>query len=491
LFVPQPLLCVTVTAGSTADLRRQRDAAGDADLVELRLDGVADLDVAAALAGRRTPAIVTCRPRWEGGAFDGSEEERRRILTDAAALGADYIDVEWRAGFEDLIAMRAGRGVVVSNHDFDGVPADLDARVAAMGATGAEVVKIAVTATRLADCVTLLDLSERHRGVRMIPIAMGDFGAATRVLAGRFGAPWTYAGALRQAGQIDAQAMLRDFAFRALDAHTKIYGVVGANVRHSVSPAMHNAAFRALRLNAVYLPLPSVDADDFVAFGRAFGVAGASVTIPHKVALFDRVDEVYAGARRIGAVNTVRADDGRWIGDNTDASGFLQPLQERVHVGGIRAAVLGAGGAARAVADALGACDCSVRIHARHPAQAEQVAALTRAAVGPWPPEPGSWDLLINCTPVGQTPRSGETPVAREHLTGRYVYDLVYNPTPTRLLRDAAEMGCQTIGGLEMLVAQGCEQFRWWTGARAPAGIMREAALKRLAEFARDETHYV
>jgi shikimate dehydrogenase len=311
------------------------------------------------------------------------------------------------------------------------------------------------------------------------------------VLAGRFDAPWTYAGALAGVGQLDAHTMVRDFRFREIDADTGIYGIVGASVRHSVSPAMHNAAFRAQHVNAVYLPLPSIDADDFVAFGRAFGIAGASVTIPHKVSLFDCLDEVYAAARRIGAVNTVRVENGRWIGDNTDAAGFLQPLHERVNVSGLRASVLGAGGAARAVADALGACDCVVRVHARRRGMAEQVAALTRASVGPWPPEPGSWDLLINCTPIGQVPRTEETPIERSQLTGRYVYDLVYNPTPTRLLRDAAEMGCRTIGGLDMLVAQGCEQFRWWTGTRPPVGIMREAALKRLAEFARDEDHLV
>jgi shikimate 5-dehydrogenase len=153
--------------------------------------------------------------------------------------------------------------------------------------------------------------------------------------------------------------------------------------------------------------------------------------------------------------------------------------------------VLGAGGAARAVTEALASSGCSVRLHARQRAQAEDVAVLTSAEVGAWPPEPGSWDLLINCTPVGMYPRVDETPLPVEHLTGRYVYDLVYNPSTTRLLREAAAVGCQTIGGLEMLVAQAHEQFQWWTGSKAPAGVMREAALRRLAEFVRDENHFV
>jgi len=254
---------------------------------------------------------------------------------------------------------------------------------------------------------------------------------------------------------------------------------------------MHNAAFRAARADAVYLPLPATSAEDFHRFGRALGISGASVTIPLKVALAEYMDEVYSVARRIGAINTIRVDGGRWLGDNTDAAGFLEPLVERVSPDGLRVSILGAGGAARAVTVALASTGCSVRVHARNRAQAEEVATLAPGAVGPWPPEPGSWDLLVNCTPIGLYPRVDDTPIAKEQLTGRYVYDLIYNPQATRLLRDAASLGCQTIGGLDMLVAQAREQFKWWTGSRPHAGVMREAALKRLAEFTRDENHLV
>jgi shikimate dehydrogenase len=209
------------------------------------------------------------------------------------------------------------------------------------------------------------------------------------------------------------------------------------------------------------------------------------------VSLFECVDELYAIARRIGAINTIRVVDGRWIGANTDASGFLDPLRGRVPLNGLRAAVLGAGGAARAVTVALASSGCSVRLHARKRAQAEELAVLTPVEIGPWPPEPGSWDLLINTTPIGMYPRVDETPVPADQFTGRCVYDLVYNPPVTRLLREAASAGCQTIGGLEMLVAQAGEQFQWWTGGRAPLAMMREAALKRLAEFRLDENHLV
>jgi 3-dehydroquinate dehydratase/shikimate dehydrogenase len=490
--VSKPLLCVTVTAATTAELRQKRDAVADADLIELRLDSVSDPNVAGALEGRRGPVVVTCRPVWEGGGFKGPEDVRKQILADALAHGAEYVDVEWGAHFDDLIAQTSGRRIVLSTHDFHGIPIDLTSRVHAMRATGAEVVKIAAAVASLSDCIPLLELGAQNgRAGGLVVIGMGDYGLATRLLAGRFGSQWTYAGALSDIGQLSADTLLTDYHFRSLSESTAVYGIAGGSVAHSVSPSMHNAAFRAGHHDAVYLPFPAVSANDFHRFARAIGISGASVTIPLKVSLFDYVDEVYPVARRIGAINTIRVADDRWAGTNTDAMGFLEPLQERVSLDGLRVSVLGAGGAARAVTVALASSGCSVRLHARNRAQADDVARLAPSEVGPWPPEPGSWDLLINCTPIGLYPRVEDTPLPKEQLTGRYVYDLIYNPPATRLLRDAAALGCQTIGGLDMLVAQAREQFQWWTGTKPQAGVMREAALKRLAEFTRNENHLV
>jgi 3-dehydroquinate dehydratase/shikimate dehydrogenase len=484
------LLCVTVTAPTMAELRRKRDEVVDADMVELRLDSVSDPDVAGALSGRRLPAIVTCRPTWEGGQFRGSEDERRSLLREALAQGAEYVDVEWKANFTDIVAQDRGR-VVLSMHDFDGVPHDLVEQARAMRSTGAGIVKLAVKTTRLSDCLPLLDLGVQIGRDGAVLIGMGECGLATRVLAKRFGSRWTYAGNERQVGQLTAGEMLELYRFPSLTKRTEVYGLVGSPLTHSASPSMHNAAFKSVGLDAVYLPFPAADADDFVTFGRALGVRGASVTIPFKVALRDRVDEADAVARRIGAINTIREIEGRWIGGNTDAAAFLRPLRDRVPLSGMRVAVLGAGGSARAVVAALGGTDARVSVHARDRARAEELAMTAAASVGPLPPEPGSWDLLVNCTPVGMFPDVDATPVEAAALLGRYVYDLIYNPTTTRLLREAAAAGCQTIGGLEMLLGQATEQFEWWTGVKPPAGVMREAALKRLAEFMRNENHVV
>ena len=483
---------MTVTAPTTAELRRQRDLVADADLVELRLDRVSDPDVAAALDGRKLPVIVTCRARWEGGGFSGSEEERRRILRQALELGADYVDVEWRAGFDDLLA-EYGRRVVLSSHEFTGVPADLGAQAQTMRATGAAVVKIAVKANRLSDCITLLELSRTFGAdERAVLIAMGEAGLSTRVLAQRFGSAWTYAGTERDVGQLAARQLTEQFRYRSISAVTDVYGLVGQPVAHSVSPAMHNAAFSAAGMNAVYLPLAAADTADFVAFARAFGLKGASVTIPYKVSLLDRAQEVDSLAGRVGALNTLRMHGDRWSARNTDVAGFLQPLHDRgVPLSGRRAAILGAGGSARAVAVALASEGAHVTVHARDAQKAEAVASLASGSVGAFPPPSGSWDLLVNCTPIGMHPRMDQSPVPSAALAHGVVYDLIYNPSTTRLLRDAATAGCDTIGGLDMLVGQAQEQFEWWTGTRPPSGVMRAAATRRLSEFNADEDHLV
>jgi 3-dehydroquinate dehydratase/shikimate dehydrogenase len=465
----------------------------DADLIELRLDGVSDPDPVAALAGRRRPVVITCRPRWEGGRFDGSEEDRRRILGGALAAGAEYVDVEWRAHFDDLLSRSDRARIVMSSHDFSGVPAGLEEQAREMRASGAGVIKLAAKANRLSDCLPLLRLgmASRNDGQTVL-IAMGEQGLASRVLASRFGSAWTYAGASVEVGQIDPSTLLSEYRFREISELTEVYGVTGSPVSHSVSPPMHNAAFKAIGRDAVYLPLPAADADDFADFARSINLDGASVTIPFKVPLLARVDDVSTSARQVGALNTIRRIGGRWLGTNTDVRGFLQPLEDRgVELRGLRASVLGAGGSARAVVVALQSQGAEVTVHARRREAAEAVAVLGGGRAGAWPPARDSWDLLVNCTPLGMHPGVDGTPMPAGTLRGRVVYDLVYNPSDTRLLREAAAAGCQTIGGLEMLVAQAEEQFHWWTGERPPAGVMQRAATTRLSEFAVNADHVV
>jgi len=478
----EPLLCATVTGRTMEELRRARDAASFADMVELRLDTVDQPDAIGAIEGRRRPVIVTCRAAWEGGFFRGSEEERERILSDAQGAGAEFVDVEARAEFAPTIARkRRGRGLVLSLHAFGDPPADLIQRAIAMRTTGAEIVKISISAQRLTDMLPLLEIASRPEfaavdgSVAHVLIAMGQAGVPSRILSAHLGNRWTYAGDAVAPGQLPAARLLGDFGFRRIKRDAAIYGVVGNPIAHSLSPVMHNAGFKAVGRNAVYVPLQAADVDDFVTFARAMDMRGASITAPFKVAMLSKVDDTDVMARRVGAVNTLVVRDGRWIGANTDVDGFLTPLKGKIALKGARVTVLGAGGAARAVAVALGAQGATVTVSARKSEPARGVASLAGGTAGAWPPPSGSWDVLVNATTSGSG-GDGDDPMRGIPLDGEIVFDLVYAPAVTPLLERARKEGCLTIGGIEMLVAQAERQFELWTGERPPAGLFKEAA---------------
>lgn len=472
-------LCVTVTGETSEAIRRAREAAeADADLVELRLDFMAQPDPAAALSGRRKPAIVTCRPVREGGQFTGAEDERLRILHTALSLGAEYVDVEWDANPVALIRARRGRGVVVSRHLFEATTDDPREILRSLRTSGAEIAKLAITIDSVSQLARLASAAD---GEPSVVIGMGDAGIASRVLAGRFGSRWTYAGSAVAPGQMPAAQLLHEFRFHRVRSDAAVYGVLGRPVARSLSPAMHNAGFAALGLNAAYVPFDTANLDGLRDLASAIGIHGLSVTIPFKQSIVPMLDDMAPSAAAAGAVNTIAIRDGRWVGMNTDADGFLQPLLRRnVGLRGARALILGAGGAARAVGVALRTQGASVAVTARRADAAAEAADAVGADTHPWPPSAGSWDLLVNATPIGSRAVPGRA--YEGTIEKGIVYDLVYDPDPTPLMRDAASAGCEVIGGLEMLVAQAERQFEIWTGQRPPAGLFGAAA-KRAQEL--------
>jgi 3-dehydroquinate dehydratase/shikimate dehydrogenase len=294
------------------------------------------------------------------------------------------------------------------------------------------------------------------------------------VLAAQLRNRWTYCGDGIAPGMIPAARMLGEFQFRHIRADAELFAVVGSPIGHSLSPAMHNAGFADIRRNAAYIALDARDAADFVTFAKAMRLRGASITAPFKVSMMDEVDECDALAREVGAINTLVTDGERWIGRNTDVAGFLAPLQGRISLRGVRAAVLGAGGAARAVAVALKREGADVRICARREAQARTVAELVGVATDTFPPPPGSWDVLINTTAAGTNPHD-TSPMAGVRLDGEIVFDLVYAQADTPLIAQARTAGCLTIGGIEMLIAQAEKQFEMWTGAPPRPGLFHAA----------------
>jgi 3-dehydroquinate dehydratase / shikimate dehydrogenase len=481
----RPLVCATVTGRTMAALRARRDAAAGAgaDLVEVRIDSVDRPDIDGAIGGRTLPVVVTCRRPDDGGWFAGDEQARRALLTTALDRGAEYVDLEWGRGFDDVVRERRGRNIVLSLHDFTGCPSDLDARVDAMAALEPAVIKVAVTVSRLADCARLSGIAARCAGRRLAVIAMGEAGIATRVLPARFGSCWTYAGEGVAPGQVDLERLHGEFRFRRIGPDTALYGIAGRPVAHSLSPAMHNAAFEQLGIDAAYVPLAAADIADLFEGAAALGVAGASITAPFKVDAMQGLASIDEDARLTGAVNTLVKVAGGWRGYNTDLEGFLAGC-EGLALRGRRVAVLGTGGAARAVALAARREGAAVVCYGRDRARAEALGAELGVGAGLRPVEAGSWDVLVNATPVGTLPEADQSAFPESTYDGEAAYDLVYNPTRTRFLREAAACGCRTIGGLDMLVAQAARQIELWTGLRPDRGPMRAAAEWTLARQA-------
>jgi 3-dehydroquinate dehydratase/shikimate dehydrogenase len=470
-FKMPALVVQTVTARSMAELRAARDAASG-DMVELRVDGVADLDVAGALAGRTKPVIFTCRAAWEGGRFDGDEATRLSILARAIELGAEYVDVEWRADRRHL-PVNPDTIIVLSHHDFSCTPGDLEDRIAAMASEQPDVLKIAVTAHRLSDAVRLRDATRLD--LPHIAIAMGPSGFLSRACPRLFGSLWTYGGTAAP-GQLAVADLIDVYRVGQQTDSTALYVVAGTPLAHSASPVMHNAAFAALGMDAVYALLETDDAGELLRACEAFGVAGASVTAPLKTATCALVTDRDDLAARTGSVNTVRRDGDLWAGRNFDVAGFLSPLDRREEdLAGKRCVVLGAGGAARTAMWALQSKGALVEVAARRQERARDLAGEFGATLAAWPPAPG-WDLLVNTTPVGTWPDVDAVPLDADAVRGHVVYDLIYNPEETALLRLAHQAGAETIGGLEMLVGQACLQFEWWTGRTAPRDVMVDAA---------------
>jgi 3-dehydroquinate dehydratase/shikimate dehydrogenase len=484
-------ICVSLTETTTdALVDRMVDLAPVADLFEIRADLVEQLDLLTLLRTRSRPLLFTCRPPALGGRFTRGEEARRLLLLEAVKRGFDYVDVEHDSGFGDVMVDKAGRGLVLSHHDFQRTPGDLPGLYERMCSLGADIVKIAVMPRGVADVGRLMELGAqvaRRDEVPLVPVAMGPMGLVTRLTAGRHGALFTFASAAPGAetgpGQIPAAWMRDVYRVRHVTRATKVYGVVGRNVTASLSPALHNAAFAARDVDAIYVPLQAEALAPFLGALPALGLDGFSVTRPYKTEILAHLHEVEESAALAGSANTVWVHDGLLRGSTSDGVGVLAPLRRHVDLKGRRVVVLGAGGAARSAALALVRRGARVTLLARRPEQAAEAAAAAGAAHGDLARIADyEWDVLLNATPLGSLEAPETTPVPAElHRPGSVVFDMVYAPLATRLLREARAAGCATIDGLEMLVAQAAPQFEAWTGLEAPVDVMRQAGLDFVA----------
>lgn len=482
-------LCVSLTERRTVELiDRMADLGPLADLFEVRGDLVSDLDLLTILRSRTKPLIFTARAESEGGRMKDDDPRRRTLLMEAIRRGYDYVDIEYQSGFFDLMTEKAGKGLIVSHHDLSGVPADLLGLYDSMAGAGADIVKIAVSPRSVSDVGRLMEFVRQKASatVPLIAIAMGPMGLITRVVAGKYGAPFVYAAAQvgheAAAGQITAEEMDGVYAVRNIGRDTRVYGLVGGDVTRSLSPSMHNRAFLERGLDAVFVPLQSESLPAFFSALPHFDLSGFAVTRPYKVDVVSRVQAVDSIVTQCGSVNTVTVHpSGELHATSTDGLGVVASLRKRRDIRGQAVIILGAGGAARSAAAALEERGAQVRILARSRDKALAVAQVVGCAAGDLNVLLNAhWDVLINATPVGGRALIDQTLVPKALIKpGRIVFDMNYDPMKTRLLTEAEAVGCETISGFEMLLAQAAAQFEVWTGVEAPVDAMQASALLR------------
>jgi len=494
-----PRVCVAVTASDPAEMIEKAETlVRDNSFLEFRLDylpkpGLAIPKIKVFMESHPgTVVIATCRRQISGGKFRGSIASQLDVLAKAAAAGCQLLDVELQTAVKckpaQLQKLRGRTALILSFHDFRGTK-KLDATLEKMLPLSADFYKIVSTATTLADNVTMIKFlakeSDKHS---LVGLCMGEQGIISRVLGVRAGSVFTFAAVSPDEktapGQITAQELRNVYRIEQVDAATRVYGVAGDPVAHSLSPAIMNAAFRRENVNAVYLALHAKTLKDLLTCMREIPLHGISVTMPYKEAILKHLDNTDSHTTKIGACNTVvRAQDGKLYGFNTDAAGIVRPLERRLTtLEGAKILVLGAGGAARAAVFGLKERGCEVYILNRTARPAQKLARQARArSVKRADLKKLAFDVIINATPVGMG-NTRETPLQEKEINARYVFDMVYDPAETRLLKLARERGAQIIPGIEMFVYQAARQFEIWTGKPAPADEMLRTVLLALQE---------
>jgi len=494
------IVCVSIARGRHRHVIAEHRylAEQGAKLVEIRLDYInGPVNVRRLLAERPCPAIMTCRRERDGGRFNGTEQERQLILRTAIAEGVDYIDLE-----EDIAAEIPRFGPtkrIISYHNFRETPADLQALYDRMSQLDPDIIKIATLANHPQDNLRMFRLVSQSR-IPTVGICMGDIGIPSRILAGKFGSPFTYAAFHTDRaiapGQLSFEEMKEIYHYEDIRQDTEVFAVIADPVGHSLSPIIHNAAFQKYGMNKVYIPIrvPREDLYEFIDQAPQWGIKGLSVTIPHKEAILAKLTKADSIVRGIGAANTVIFDGKERLGFNTDCRAAIEaievalgtPVGGRSPVHGKVALVLGAGGAGKAIAFGLIRAGAAVTLTDGDEEKARLLAEKLDCAFVKWDDRHSvACDILANCTPVGMHPNVDESPFDAKYLRSQMlVFDAVYNPENTLLIKDARARNCRVVTGVEMFVRQACMQFKLFTGRDGPADLMREV-LKRATSAAK------
>ena len=491
-----------IVGSDPADLVEKAEAVSrDNPFIELRLDYLPQPGLAFpkirqfAATHPHVTVIATCRRVANGGKFKGSIASELEVLRKSAEAGCQLIDVELQTASRlkapQIEKLRSKGALILSFHDFRGTD-KLAQTLSKMSAYPADFYKIAGTARSLYDNISLMNFLEEHRDRHsLVGLCMGEQGIISRVLGVRAGSVFTF-GALNAEdetapGQVTAQDLRSTYRIDQVDAATRVYGVVGDPIAHSLSPAIMNAALRRENVNGVFLALHAKSLKDLLACVKEIPIHGLAVTMPYKQAIIPYLDNTDPHTSKIGACNTVvRSQDGKLYGFNTDTSGVVRPLEQRLPLNDARVLVLGAGGAARAAVFGLRDRGAQIFIMNRSADAAQKLArqakgrAIKRADL-----KKLDFDVIINATPVGMG-NTRESPLNADEIKARIVFDMVYDPAETRLLQLAKERGAEVIQGSEMFVHQAARQFEIWTGKPAPREDMLRIVNLALTERAAD-----
>ncbi|MGI6401422.1 MAG: shikimate dehydrogenase [Thermoguttaceae bacterium] len=501
------MICVTIGCGSHKRMidEWQKLAKDNVSFVELRLDYLRkEPQLYRLLPNRPTPVLATVRRKSDGGNWRGSEPERLQLLRSLIAEGVEYVDLE--VDVASKIPRFGKTKRIVSYHNMEETPEDLDAiREEALATGDPDVVKIAVTPKNIDDVFRLIDFLKRANSdsskPRTLAISMTEFGFMTRILGKKWGNPYAYASFSKartiMPGLPYYKTLRDEYRYDEINADTSVFGVVGDPIMHSLSPMIHNLSFAEQDLNCVYLPFRVTKEDLFEFFDKAsdvFDLKGLSVTIPHKMAIMKKLTQFDPAVETIGACNTVVFDGYSRYGYNTDYIAAVLSIEtamaarpvlagEPSPLEGQSALVLGSGGAGKAIAFGLHERGARVIITDRDVEEGERVASWLGCEFCPWEEREGYVvQILANCTPVGMFPNVDEAPMDRKSLRGgMVVFDAIYNPETTYLLRMAREKGCRIVSGVEMFVGQACLQFKLYTGKRASAPFMRRVLRNALS----------
>jgi 3-dehydroquinate dehydratase/shikimate dehydrogenase len=495
-----PRVCVAVTGSDPTEMVEKAEAlVRDNSFLEFRLDYLSRPALALPKIKRFSeyhPQVVvvgTCRRVASGGKFRGSLASELEILGKAAAAGCQLLDLELQSASkckpEQLKRLRTRAALILSFHDFRGAR-KLEETLEKMTAFPADFYKIVTTATTLYDNVAMMKLLEKRSDkYSLIGLCMGEPGIISRVLGVRAGSVFTFAAASPDEktapGQVTAQELSGTYRIEQVDAATRVYGVAGDPVAHSLSPALMNAALRRENVNGVYLALHAKTLKDLLACVRDIPIHGLSITMPYKEAILKHLDNTDSHTTKIGACNTVvRAQDGKLYGFNTDAAGVVRPLEQRLTLEQAKILVLGAGGAARAAVFGLKERGAEVYILNRSIGPAQKLARQARArSIKRADLKKLAFDVIINATPVGMG-NTRESPLKETEIQARYVFDMIYDPPETRLMKLARGRGAEVIPAIEMFVHQAARQFEIWTGKPAPRDEMLRVVTLALQERA-------